>query len=123
MEHKKMRSRKSAKRYRMRRRRRFLVITCTASAVVAAISIVGLTKSNSDFPENNRCKYYTIIEVEKDRTLWDISQEYMTDEYLNWGQYADEVMLINNLSSTHLKCGDVLAVPYYSTEGMMPDEA
>lgn len=116
-----MRSRKSTRRYRMRRRRRFLAIGCTASAVVAAISIVGLTKSNTDLLESNRCKYYTIIEVAKDRTLWDISQEYMTEEYLNWGQYADEVMLINNLSSTHLKCGDILAVPYYSTEGMTPD--
>ena len=62
----------------------------------------------------NERKYFTSYIVEKDDTLWDIAETYITPEYDSIYEYIDEVMESNHLKSTNIKCGQMLIVPYYA---------
>lgn len=70
---------------------------------------------NSD-KDKKRYKYYTTVYVTRDMTLWDIAEEYITDEYSDKRAYIDEVMEINQLKSDKLSYGSTICVPYYSVE-------
>ena len=61
-------------------------------------------------------KYYTTVYVTRNMTLWDIAEEYITDEYSDKRAYIDEVMEINQLKSDKLSYGSTICVPYYSVE-------
>ena len=49
-------------------------------------------------------------------TLWDIADDYMSEEYSDKRAYIDEVMKINQLTSDKLSYGSTICVPYYSSE-------
>jgi len=66
--------------------------------------------------DKKRYKYYTTVYVTRDMTLWDIAEEYITDEYSDKRAYIDEVMEINQLKSDKLSYGSTICVPYYSVE-------
>lgn len=63
-----------------------------------------------------RYKYYTSVYVKRDMTLWDIADEYMTEEYKDKRDYIDEVLEINQLANDNLVYGSTICVPYYSSE-------
>ena len=63
---------------------------------------------------SNDRKFFTTYVVEKNDTLWDIAEEYMTSEYETIYMYIDEVMKTNHLESTSIKCGQMLILPYYA---------
>lgn len=81
-----------------------------------ALMLVRMTTvdANADVPE--RYKYYTNVYVDRDTTLWDVSKEYMTEEYADIRVYMDEVKTINHLPSDQLEYGSTICVPYYSDE-------
>ena len=63
-----------------------------------------------------RYKYYTNVYVDRDTTLWGVSQKYISDEYTNIRAYMEEVKSINHLPDDQLIYGTTICVPYYSDE-------
>lgn len=59
-------------------------------------------------------KYFKVIEVECDDTLWSIAEEYISEEYHSIEEYIKEVKSINNLTSDKIYSGGSLVVPYYA---------
>ena len=99
------------------RRRRADVRILFILIAVLAVMLVFLSfprqtsASSGNIPERN--KYFTCITIEYGDTLWEIAGEYITPEYSDYYDYIDEVMQINHLSSTVIKTGMKLCVPYY----------
>ena len=59
-------------------------------------------------------KYYTCIGIKAGDSLWNIADEYMTDEYVSKQEYIDEVVSINKLDDeSSITAGCNLVVPYY----------
>ena len=83
---------------------------------LATVSILRFTSvdANADVPE--RYKYYTNVYVDRDTTLWGVSQKYISDEYTNIRAYMEEVKSINHLPDDQLIYGTTICVPYYSDE-------
>ena len=75
------------------------------------VSVVGASAEDSD-----RYKYYTSVYVDRDVSLWTVSQEYMTEEYADIQAYIDEVKAINHMTDDELEYGTTICVPYYSDE-------
>ena len=63
-----------------------------------------------------RYKYYTSIQIDSGMSLWEIAEEYMTEEYDSQEEYIREVKNINHLEDDLLYAGSYLCVPYYSSE-------
>lgn len=70
-------------------------------------------QANDSLRMNER-KYFTSYVVEKDDTLWDIAETYMTEEYSSIDSYIKEVMESNHLEHTRIKQGQMLILPYYA---------
>lgn len=68
----------------------------------------------TEFARTNDRKYFTSYVVEKNDTLWDIAEEYMTPEYESIYEYIEEVMESNHLEDTSIKHGQMLILPYYA---------
>ena len=67
-------------------------------------------------PKAPTYKYYTSIQVESGDTLWEIAEEYRTEEYEDINSYIEEVKEINHLTSSQITDGMYLCIPYYTTE-------
>ena len=78
---------------------------------LARVSIVDASAEDSD-----RYKYYTSVYVDRDVSLWTVSQKYMTEEYADIHVYMDEVKAINHMTDDELEYGTTICVPYYSDE-------
>ena len=63
-------------------------------------------------------KYYTVITIAEDETLWEIVDEYIDLAfYKDKAAYIAEVVQINHLSDASLiRNGQKLTIPYYSME-------
>lgn len=72
--------------------------------------------ANAGIRETERYKYFTSIEVEAGTSLWDIAEEYMTEEYRSPKDYIQEVKNINHMKSDLIYEGSYLCIPYYSAE-------
>ena len=60
-----------------------------------------------------RCKYYKSIQIHSGDTLWNIAEEYITEDYESVNDYITEVKKINKLSSDQIQDSQYLTVPYY----------
>lgn len=60
-----------------------------------------------------RCKYYKSIQIHSGDTLWNIAEEYITEDYESVNAYITEVKKINKLSSDQIQDSQYLTVPYY----------
>ncbi|MDE6743546.1 MAG: LysM peptidoglycan-binding domain-containing protein [Lachnospiraceae bacterium] len=61
-------------------------------------------------------KYYHRIEVSEGDTLWSIAQENYHAEEQTIREYIEEVQQINHRYSETVYAGEMLMIPYYSTE-------
>lgn len=66
-----------------------------------------------------RYKYYTSISIDNDSNLWDISLQYMSDEYSSQYELIDEIKELNHMSGDDIMAGEHLIVPYYSSEASL----
>lgn len=57
-------------------------------------------------------KFYKSITIKKGDTLWDIANEYMTDDYESVEEYVCVLKEMNNLKSDKILFGDKLVVAY-----------
>lgn len=83
------------------------ILVCSTAVTAKAWENEKLTK---------RYKYYTSVYVNRNTTLWNIADEYITEEYKDKRDYIDEVLRINQLTSDNLAYGTTICVPYYSSE-------
>lgn len=95
-----------------------------AAALLSFVAVIFLlifhftpqnTQADSE-PKAPTYKYYTSIRVSSGDTLWDIANEYRTEEYSSIFSYISEVRKINHLKSNQITDGMYLCVPYYSVE-------
>lgn len=91
-----------------------MVVLLAAVIFIIQVGRMPFIKANAN--EMPRYKYYTCIKVSRGETLWDIADEYITEEYKDKRDYIDEVIKINQLTSDWLPYGDIIVVPYYSSE-------
>lgn len=106
-------NRNKSKRNKSRRLQFFYFLTAVVCILFSAI----LTSGNTvDVANSSRYKYFTSIEIEAGSSLWDIAQEYMTEEYDSPEEYIEEVKQINHMSDDLVYEGSYLCIPYYSSE-------
>lgn len=68
-------------------------------------------------PAEPSYKYYTSIRLEDGDTLWNIANEYMSDEYACTDEYIAELCALNRISASDpIHAGQYLTIPYYSNE-------
>ncbi len=107
------RRQRQEERRRIRRNRRI-----AAAVLLIGVFILGLICGgrmvNASKPEQNTYKYYKEVRVDRGETLWDIANDYITDEYRSTEAYIEEVCEINAISGTEIYYGQHLMVPYYS---------
>lgn len=102
------------KRKKRRMRNRFMIGICFILFVGFFTIKLGTVSASADVPD--RYKYYTSIYVDRDDTLWEISQDYMSEEYTDIRDYIAEVKAINHLTADELQYGTTICIPYYSDE-------
>lgn len=117
----------TGKRKSLRERRKIQKRNLQLRATAALLSFVAVifllifhftpqnTQADSE-PKAPTYKYYTSIRVSSGDTLWDIANEYRTEEYSSISSYISEVREINHLKSNQITDGMYLCVPYYSEE-------
>lgn len=80
--------------------------------VIAGCIITGGFQSLAQSEDGTYGKYYKSITIEKDDTLWNIAEEYMTDDYDSVEEYVSVLKDMNNLNSDKILYGDKLVVAY-----------
>lgn len=106
------------KREQMRRTKQIIervLLTLCLIALLAIGSSAILTKATTaEEAKNIYYKYYTQIEIANGDSLWDIAGKYMMHgPYETRKDYMEEVMELNQLSSTTIISGQHLVVPYF----------
>ena len=86
-------------------------------AGIILVTVLYILISHKDSPatssSNSSKKYYKCITIEEGDTLWDIANEYKTEEYASTQAYIDEVLAMNNLNTDVIVDGTNLLIPYY----------
>ncbi len=101
-----------------------VVLICLAVLSFISISTLiskagnekGMSYENEKAEEMIRYKYYTTVTVAVGETLWDIANEYNSEEFGGIQNYIREVKSINHISGDRICAGEALTVPYYSME-------
>lgn len=94
-----------------------ITVLSTLSALAIMFSINSLkTEATEQIPETTY-KYFTYHQIEKGDTLHDLAKEYISYEfYDNLQEYIEEVREINHLKDDVIISGQMLVIPYFSTE-------
>ena len=96
-------------------------ITIIVAIIVLSVIYLGVTNKDASEADATTAstKYYTSISVESGDSLWNIADEYMTDEYSSTQEYIDEVVSINNLTNaSSITAGTNLLIPYYEVTNL-----
>ena len=86
-------------RSKLRRKRSFLYAIVLLCAVVLGMLWVTSDTASAGTQESVRHKYFTSIEIKEGTSLWEIAQEYQTEEYDSTEDYIREVKKINHMKS------------------------
>ncbi len=117
-----MRSERAQKRKyqreRIRRTRQIIERVLLTVCLITLLAIGGsaiLTKATTtEEAKNVYYKYYTQIEIQSGDSLWEIAGKYMVNgPYESRKDYMNEIVELNQLSSTKIIKGQHLIVPYY----------
>jgi len=96
--------------------KRIVILFCSLVAVVLIGSIFLRSTSAQAAPAETSYKYYTSIQIEAGDTLWQIANNYITDEYSDIHEYIAEVCSINHILEDEIHAGQYIVIPYYSTD-------
>ncbi|MCR5404822.1 MAG: LysM peptidoglycan-binding domain-containing protein [Butyrivibrio sp.] len=101
-------------------RRQILLLGLSFSLILFIVLFIGASfmsdaQSDEFVPSY---KYYTTITVHADDTLGSIAAAYYSDDnYSSVSDYLSEICSINSISDPDkLKAGEMLIIPYYSSE-------
>lgn len=99
-------------------RRRYVLSGVIIAVILVLSGTFGRFISRAQSPDEiTQYKYYTHITVGYGETLWNIADQYISDEYDSKKSYINEIVEINNLNDENsLYAGDTIVIPYYSTE-------
>ena len=87
------------------------------SVLVVVMTIMCTTIRPKACTETPNIKYYTTHTIGVADSMYDIAQQYITDEYETVDQYIYEVCQINHIADPDsIQTGEMLIVPYYSSE-------
>lgn len=89
-------------------------IIAVITVVFACIFMLHTGPALNAQSEHVTTKYFTTIEVKAGDTLWDIAQEYQSDEYSSTEAYLDEIRSINHIVGDEITSGCYLTIPYYA---------
>ena len=105
------------KRLAMIRSRILFTIVITLLVLVLMFLFNSLrTEATEQIPKTTY-KYFTYHQIEKGDTLHDLAKEYVSYEfYDNLQEYIEEVKEINHLTDDVIITGQLLVIPYFSTE-------
>lgn len=99
------------------RRKIILAILSVCIILTCALSYSALISNASAEVTDISYKYFTSIEVSYGDSLWSIAEEYKDDKFYDSTEdYIEEVVRMNHLTSSNIKAGQCLIIPYYSTE-------
>lgn len=80
-----------------------VIVSCTISD-----SILSLAQEDNEI----QGKFYKSITIEKGDTLWEIAEQYLTDDYTSVQEYVYALKEMNNMNSDLIFAGDKLIVAY-----------
>lgn len=93
--------------------KKITIIVAIIVTVVLYVAVSHPGESKAD-AKTASTKYYTSIQVQQGDNLWNIAEEYMTEEYSSVQDYIDEVVYTNNLKhESDIEAGTYLLIPYY----------
>lgn len=98
------------------RRDRLLFLTAALICVFILGFICGGRMVNASKHAKHNYKYYKEVKVDLGETLWDIAENYRTDEYDSADDYIAEIREINSICGDEIRYGQRLLIPYYSAE-------
>lgn len=107
-----MRSRRAAAKAQ---RRIFMLGLMVLTVIVIGSVLLGTIRTQAA-PAEPSYKYYTSIQIQKGDTLWNIADEYITDDYASMDEYMEEICAINHILPGDIHSGQYLTIPYYSAE-------
>lgn len=94
-----------------------ITLACIISLVLfLSVSLFIIKAKASSQEEALKYKYYTSITIESGETLWDIANEYASDDFRSITAYVNEVKHINHINDSRIYAGERLIIPYYSNE-------
>lgn len=102
---------------RMRRRflGRLLVIVSVCTIFLSAMmGFISSAQGNAE-EEPVSYKYYKTIVIEPGDTLWDIAEEYCTDDYASLEDYIDALKEMNHLNGNTIYAGERIMIAYQDT--------
>ena len=102
---------RSAERQAARRKRtigKLLFAFCLVSML-----IFGIVNTASAKEEPATTKMVTCITVESGDTLWNIAEDYYSEEYSDIFTYIEEIKETNQMFDDNIIAGDTLIIPYY----------
>ena len=88
-----MRSRRAAVKAQ---RRTFMLGLMVLTVIVIGSVLLGTIRTQAA-PAEPSYKYYTSIQIQKGDTLWNIADEYITDDYDSMDEYMEEICAINHI--------------------------
>ena len=80
-------------------------------AVLLVLFVGTVSVSGADIPKKE--KMVTAVYVEYGDTLWEIAEEYYTEDWKNVSEYVEEIKRCNQLWEDDIQAGATLIVPYY----------
>lgn len=97
----------------------YSLFIATVFIVFAACALFGnllisAHEKRSEEPVN--FKYYKSIEIQPGDTLWDIAEEYITEDYRSVSEYVMVLKEMNSLSTDDIQAGQNLMIAYNDTE-------
>ncbi len=107
-----MRSRRAAVKAQ---RRTFMLGLMVLTVIVIGSVLLGTIRTQAWLLQNLLINI-TSIQIQKGDTLWNIADEYITDDYDSMDEYMEEICAINHILPGDIHSGQYLTIPYYSAE-------
>ncbi len=89
-----------------------IAVFTAALFIIFGLLIAGSFQSFAQDESGIRETYYKSITIEKGDTLWNIAEEYITDDFDSIEEYISALKNMNNLKNDRIFFGDKLIVAY-----------
>lgn len=89
---------------------KFVIFVLLGAVALSGMLTVSVLASKKPYEVK---KNITTVSIERGDTLWTIAQNYYTEENQSMKSYIEEIKECNHLSSSRIKEGQNLIIPYY----------